>query len=139
MIRHHLALLVCLAFGVGTVALAQDKKKDDTPPTKPGEAKKEDPKKDDAKKDDGKKEEVKKETPGRVRGMLPANYRKLGLTDEQKNKIYRLQAEYDDKIKEAEERLAKLKAERSKVAETVLTDAQKARLKEILAGKDKDK
>lgn len=127
-----LALLACLAICVGPVALAQDKTKD-APPSK------KDDKKEAAKKDDGKDEMKEEGTSGRVRGQLPANYRKLALSEQQKQKIYRIQAEYDDKIKEAEDKIAKLKAERSKTVEGVLTDAQKARLKEIQSGKDKDK
>jgi hypothetical protein len=133
MLRRLLAVLVCFAFCVGPAALAQDKTKD-APPSKGGDAKKDDTKKDD-------KEEMKEEkgSSGRVRGFLPANYRKLGLSAEQTQKIYKIQNEYDDKIKDMEDKIAEMKAKRNKSVEGVLTEAQKARLKEILTGKDKDK
>lgn len=128
LLRPCLTLLVCLSFCLSPVALAQDKNKDSS--TGKGQ---------DAKKDDMKKEDKGKEGSARVRGFLPANYRKLGLSEEQRQKVYKVQAEYDDKIKDLEEQIAEMKAKRSKAVESVLTEAQKARLKEITSGKDKDK
>lgn len=89
-------------------------------------------------KDAGKKDDSGKDAPPvRLRGQLPANYGKLSLTDEQKQRIYGMQAEYEAKIEKLEAEIKKLKNERNKKIESVLTAAQKERLKEILAEKDK--
>lgn len=72
---------------------------------------------------------------GRLRGQLPPNYRQLGLSEEQRQKIYKLQNEYADKLKELEEQIEKVKAERNKAYGKVLTKAQHDRLNEIQKGK----
>lgn len=117
------AFLLVLALGCLGLAFIQDKKNPDK-----GD-------KDAAKmKEDEGKEEPRAP---RLRGQLPMNYRKLSLSDEQTQKIYKIQAEYDDKIRELEDKIRKLKAEEKKAVEGVLTPGQKARLKEILEAKDK--
>jgi hypothetical protein len=87
------------------------------------------------KSDDGAKEETTK----RLRGVLPPHYRKLALSQDQVQKIYKIQANYDDKLAELEEKIKQLKGEEKKEIEGVLTTAQKARLKEILMEATKDK
>src|SRR5262249_52454864 len=64
----------------------------------------------------------------KAKGTLPANWSKLGLTDEQKQKIYSAQAEFRGKIDELEKQVADLKKQQRMAMEKVLTDAQKARL-----------
>jgi hypothetical protein len=66
-----------------------------------------------------------------LKGILPANYGKLGLSDEQKQKIYKLQADYKGKVETLEKQLATLKSEQKKDIEAVLTPAQKTKLKEL--------
>ncbi len=107
-----LALLV--AFGVLTPALAfQDKdSKDDK---KEG-------------KKDGKKE------PPKLKGMLPPNFKKLGLTDKQVQTIYKLQADFKEKTDELKAKLDKLKKEERDKIEAVLSPEQMKRLKEIRSG-----
>lgn len=83
---------------------------------------------------DAKKEET---PPQRLRGQLPPNYRKLGLSDEQVQKIYRIQADYQAKVKELEEQIKKLKSQEKSEIEKVLTKAQRDRLKEIISGEEK--
>lgn len=83
---------------------------------------------------DAKKEES---PPQRLRGQLPPNFRKLGLSDEQVQKIYRIQADYQAKVKELEEQIKKLKTQEKSEIEKVLTKAQRDRLKEIISGEDK--
>lgn len=68
------------------------------------------------------------------RGQLYPNWTQLGLTKEQITEIYKIQTEHRAKIDQLEEQIAKLKKEEKAKAETVLTPAQKARLKEILSG-----
>jgi hypothetical protein len=76
----------------------------------------------------------KKDAP-RVRGTLPANWSKLGLTDDQRQQIYTAQSEYRAKIDELQKQIKKLQREERVVMEKVLTEAQKARLRELLAEK----
>jgi Spy/CpxP family protein refolding chaperone len=76
-----------------------------------------------------------KEPPTKMRGQLPSNWSKLGLTDEQKQKTYRIRNEYRTKIDALQRQVEELRNKERKELETILTDAQKARLREILAGK----
>lgn len=75
----------------------------------------------------------KKETP--VKGQLPPQWKKLGLNDDQTRKIYTVQSDYRGKIFELEEKVKDLRKQERLEMERVLTDAQKARLKEILLEK----
>lgn len=77
----------------------------------------------------------KKEDPVKYKGILPQNWKKLGLTDEQTQKVYKVQTEYGAKIDQLEAKIKALKAEEKADMYKVLTDAQKARLKEINEGK----
>lgn len=92
----------------------------------------------DKKKDDPKKEEVKKDEP-KAKGVLPANWKKIGLTDEQVQNIYKVQNKYNDEIDKLEAKIKDLKTTRDKEMRAVLTPEQKKRLDDILTGKDKDK
>jgi hypothetical protein len=70
------------------------------------------------------------------KGQLPPNWKKIGLTDDQVKKIYTVQGEYHAKISALEEQIKALRAEQFKKEIEVLTDAQKARLKELDEFKD---
>lgn len=91
---------------------------------------KEDPKKDvkDAKKD---------EPTAKAKGVLPPNWKKLGLTDAQVQDIYKVQTKYNEEINKLEAKIKELKAAKDKEEKAVLTPEQKKRLDEILTGKDK--
>jgi Spy/CpxP family protein refolding chaperone len=78
-----------------------------------------------------------KATPKASRG-LPSGWGNLGLTDEQKQKVYEVQAEYRTKIDDLQQQIRKLQKEERSALSKVLTDAQRARLKEILASKAGD-
>lgn len=81
-------------------------------------------------------EDKKDEKPAvKAKGQLPANWSKLGLSDEQKQKIYTTQTEYRSKIAELEAKIKELKKHEREDMEKVLTDTQKTRLKEILLEK----
>lgn len=95
---------------------------------------KEDPKKDE-KKTDSKKEDP----PAKLKGTLPPNWKKLGLTDTQVQEIYRIQSKHNEEIAKLEAKIKEHKAAREKEERAVLTPEQKKRLEEILIGKDKDK
>jgi Spy/CpxP family protein refolding chaperone len=69
-------------------------------------------------------------------GQLRNNWKKLGLTDDQVKKIYTVQTDYRGKIDALEEQIKKLKDEQFKKEVEVLSDAQKARLKELGEFKD---
>ncbi len=84
------------------------------------------------------KKEVKKDDPApKVKGILPMNWGKLGLTDSQKNEVYTVQGKYNAEIDKLDAKIRELKAARDKEMKAVLTPEQKKRLEEILLGKDK--
>ena len=85
-------------------------------------------------------QEAKKDEPtGKAKGKLPANYKKLGLTDAQVQEIYRIDAKYAAELAQLKAKEDELKATRDKDVRAVLTPEQKKRLEEILTGKDKEK
>jgi TolA-binding protein len=75
----------------------------------------------------------------KLRGFLPANWKALALTDDQKQAVYRKQAEYAAKIEELEAKIKDLRKEKDAELEKILTPAQKDRLREIKAGKTGEK
>jgi hypothetical protein len=77
----------------------------------------------------------KKEPAPKMRGQLPPNWAKLGLSDEQKQKVYEAQNKYRAKIDALKKQIAELQDQEKKDMEAVLTSAQKARLREIVSGK----
>ena len=70
--------------------------------------------------------------------QLPQNYGKLGLSDEQKKKIYAIQDEYGDKIADLAKQLDILRKKQREEMAAVLTDEQKQELKKILSEKAGD-
>lgn len=64
---------------------------------------------------------------------LPRYYRKLGLEKEQAQKVQKVQAEYHPRIDALKRQLQSLQKEQSDKLEKLLTDAQRARLKELQA------
>jgi len=70
-----------------------------------------------------------------ARGYLPANWKLLGLTDQQKQEVYKRQTNYREKIARLEAQIDDLKAKQKKDIEDVLTVEQKKRLREILLEK----
>ena len=63
---------------------------------------------------------------------LPSYYGQVGLSDPQRERIYRLQAAYADRIDELEKQLESLKAKRDQEIEAVLTPPQKERLRHLV-------
>ena len=84
-----------------------------------------------------KKDDKKDEPAGKVKGTLPANYGKLGLTDAQVQEIYKTRNKYNDEIAKLKAKITELEATRDKETKAVLTAEQKKRLDDILTGKDK--
>jgi len=79
------------------------------------------------------KDKSDKEPAAKARGMLPANYGKLSLDEQQKQRIYHLQGEYQAKIDALLKQVRELRDQERKDVEEVLTPAQKERLRELLA------
>jgi Spy/CpxP family protein refolding chaperone len=71
----------------------------------------------------------------KMRGQLPQGWGKLGLTDEQKQKIYSAQSKFREKIDGLQKQITDLRDQEKKDMESVLTDAQKARLREIMSNR----
>jgi len=63
---------------------------------------------------------------------VPSGYADLGLTDQQKERIYKIQAEYHPKIQDSQKRLDKLQSDRKTECEAILTAPQKRLLGEHL-------
>jgi Spy/CpxP family protein refolding chaperone len=78
----------------------------------------------------------------KVKGQLPSGWAKIGLTDEQKQKVYSIDSDYDDKIEKLKAQIEEHKETKRKKQLEVLTPEQKKRLEANLkkaAGTDKDK
>lgn len=82
----------------------------------------------DAKKDD---------PPVKAKGVLPPNWKKIGLTEDQVQTIYKIQGKYNDEIDKLEAKIKDLKTTKDKEMKAVLSADQKKKLEEILVGKDK--
>ena len=61
---------------------------------------------------------------------MPANWGKIGLSDDQKKKVYAVQDKYETEIKDLQKKLIELKAKQLTESEAVLTAAQKQLLQE---------
>jgi Spy/CpxP family protein refolding chaperone len=67
----------------------------------------------------------------KAKGQLPQGWKKLGLTDSQVQDIYKIHSKYRTKIDELEQQIRELRQLERTEEYKVLTDAQKARLKEL--------
>lgn len=65
------------------------------------------------------------------RKPLPTHFGMLGVSDDQKEKLYALQDEYEVRMEKLREELRLLVRERDKKMEGLLTAGQKLRLKEL--------
>jgi hypothetical protein len=82
-----------------------------------------------------------------AKGQLPAYWKQLGLSKDQTQEVYTIQAKYRADIDKLAEQIKELREKERKELDKILTDAQKARLREIVATKagvgeekkDKDK
>ncbi len=84
---------------------------------------------------DAKKESPAKEPAVKLKGFLPMNWGRIGLSDDQKQEVYKIQAKYGDEIEKHEAKIRELKAARQKDMEKVLSAEQKKKLLDILTGK----
>src|SRR5687768_4228855 len=72
----------------------------------------------------------------KFRGTLYPNWKRLGLTEEQTQKIYKIQTNYRGQIDKLEAQIRDLKKKERVEAEQILTPAQKQRLKELSSGEN---
>jgi hypothetical protein len=84
--------------------------------------------------DDPKKPDAKPDTP--AKHSLPQGWRALGLSDEQKKKIYAIEDEFEPKIAALKKQIEQLQDDEKTKKYAILTDDQKKRLKEIRDSKD---
>ena len=73
----------------------------------------------------------------KVKGTLPSNWGKLGLTDAQVQEVYKIRNKHNDEIDRLKAKIKELETARDKESKAVLTTDQKKRLDDILTGKDK--
>jgi hypothetical protein len=71
----------------------------------------------------------------KTRPPLPKYFSKIGLRDDQKTAVTKIQLDFRDKIDELKQKMAKLKAEEDAALEKVLTADQVKRLGELRSGK----
>jgi hypothetical protein len=76
-----------------------------------------------------------KQTDKREKGQLPTYWKQLGLTDEQVQKVYKLQGKINDEIDTHEAKIKELKEKMAKERMTILTKEQKDRLEAIIKEK----
>lgn len=77
------------------------------------------------------KNPVKEKEPTKYRGILPANFKKLGLRDDQVQAIYKLQTMYKVQVDDLKRKQQDLKNEERDAIEKVLTPEQLKRLREL--------
>ena len=76
-----------------------------------------------------------KEPTGKAKGQLPTYWGQLGLTDAQKQSIYKVNGKYNEDIDKLEAQIKELKAKMSEERTKILTVEQKKRLEEIIKTK----
>lgn len=89
----------------------------------------------------GGKDPKKEDTPAKAKGMLPTYWGQLGLSEEQKQKVYKVQNKYGEEIEKLETKIKELKEKRDKDRYDLLSAEQKKRLEAIIkekAGGGKD-
>ena len=72
---------------------------------------------------------------GKAKGKLPPNWGKLKLSDEQRQQVYRIQTDFGSKIEALEVKVKDLRKQQDAALAKVLTDAQKAQLRDIISSK----
>lgn len=72
-----------------------------------------------------------KKAAAETKGRLPNNYGQVGLSEEQRNKIYALQAKYNGDIEKLEAQIMQLTTQRDMEIFAVLTPEQKTKFNEL--------
>jgi Spy/CpxP family protein refolding chaperone len=73
-----------------------------------------------------------------TRRPLPFYFHKLNLTEPQKKKIKEIRDDYEGRIRDLEEQIRELRKKERAEMEDVLTDVQKAKLRELLNELNRD-
>ena|SRR2546421_12554900 len=81
-------------------------------------------------------QDKKEKAPAKLKGALPDGWKDLGLTASQREEIYKINADYREKIEKLNEEISKLKAEQAKKRLTVLTEDQRKKLRDTVGGED---
>lgn len=76
---------------------------------------------------------------GKTKGQLPSGWSKLDLTAAQKEEVYKINREHKDKVDKLRAEIRKLDDEYAKKRVAVLTDEQRKKLIDLVAGEGKDK
>lgn len=79
-----------------------------------------------------------KAPPGKITGQLPQGWKDLMLSAAQKEEVYKINADYKEKVDKLEEEIKKLKVEQTKKRLAVLTDEQRKKLREAVGGESPD-
>ena len=74
----------------------------------------------------------------KAKGTLPQYWKKIGLSDEQLQKVYKVESSYRTKIDALKQQMDDLKHEEKMEMDKILTDAQKVRLKELKLGEKEE-
>jgi hypothetical protein len=74
-----------------------------------------------------------------VNVKLPTYFSKLGLTAKQRQDVLKIRAKYTLEIQKLRDQITALQEQQKGDEENVLTAAQKARLRELRGGKNKEK
>jgi Spy/CpxP family protein refolding chaperone len=82
----------------------------------------------------GAQSQEKKDTTAKTKGILPQGYAKIGLSDEQRIQIYKIQAKYKDEIEKLKEKIEETKAEERREMDKVLTAEQRKKLIDVITG-----
>lgn len=77
-----------------------------------------------------------KKVDGKFKGMLPAGWKALELTAEQKSKVYSIQKMYKSKVSALEDQITELKSQERSDMFKVLTDEQKTLLRKLTTGEE---
>lgn len=71
---------------------------------------------------------------GRLKGQLPPYFKKLGLRDDQVQKIYKIRNDFRTKLDDLKKKMDQLKSDEKESIEKVLTPEQLKRLRELRTG-----
>ena len=69
-----------------------------------------------------------------VKAQLPRHFKQLALSETQRKAVYKVRGKYAAEIEKLKQQIAALQEQETADLENILTDAQKARLKELRAG-----
>lgn len=72
---------------------------------------------------------------GKTKGQLPPNWSKLGLSDDQKAKIYKIRSGYKEKAESLEQQLRELREKELSECAQLLTAQQREKLRSLVLPK----